>query len=516
MTGLSNRVIALMTALMLLLVSGAALAEAPKEIPTPMKVLEAGGAASFEGSIRVDSASLKSLLMLFSGGAPDEAETSVMDNVLSALNKLNFRLVNTKNAASGVLGTEAGELINFQAAVKDEASAENVITTNLLPGVALSMDPSVMKKLLDQQVQMDPAQMEEMLMPYAEAFMSFFAGKIGPKQGESQETYDIEGVGQFQLKEEFSLTGKDIAELMEKLLEMYKKDQKLQEFVKKSSAAGQMTGAQDPMDPKEVEEEIAEMKKSGDEPVINGTVYASGDGNKLYAVLTDGQEKNDTRVRVTVLADHDAMGKDVVKVKVLTKSNETDDDEEGADKPAEPIDWANVEADIMAGKSMSDVLVQVDFETADGEAALTSALKISAMVMGMNVRVELDGSSQKDKLNSDAMVRIYMNAGADGMPLVSLSGKITESADMPMQPSAEERKVVTLKMDEKGDMAVSDKTTLKESLKKGLPVLMENLNKALPEEGPALVMLLNQALGLQDPPAEMPAESEAPAAPANP
>jgi hypothetical protein len=83
-------------------------------------------------------------------------------------------------------------------------------------------------------------------------------------------------------------------------------------------------------------------------------------------------------------------------------------------------------------------------------------------------------------------------------PMLTLTGKIFETAEKPVAPALDGLQVVTLKTGDNGEMVLSDEAAVMNSLQKGLPLLMENLNKALPQEGPALVMLITQILSPQE------------------
>lgn len=493
MKGISKRFAALMTALLLLVSAGAALAEAPKmDMPTPYKVMEAGGAIGFEGTLRLNADSLKGLLMM-AVGASDEAASTMVDAAFGAVNKLSFSSLSSKDTVSGVLGTAMGELITFQVAM-DEASMENIITTNLLPGIALKMDPKMFNAAAGMQTKMSPEELERMVVPYGEALLSFFSSKLAPKPEAAEELYDIAGVGQFHYKAEYQLTTKDLAELVEKLFEIFKKDQKLQSFFQNAAASSGKAEMKKAFDLEEAEKNIAELKKTEEKPVINGTVYTSKDNDSMYFVM-DSPESQEEKIRVTVLAGSNMGSGADVKVKVLVKTPEYAASTQSA-SPAPAIDWMALEEEILAGKNMSDTLVAVDVNVKPGETEMLSTFKVQLMASEFNATLDGEGSSRMDRLESRSELRLGMN----GAQMITLTGKMFETDQKPAAPQAEGLKVVTLKADDEGEMSVSDEAAVKKSLEEALPVLMENLKKALPEEGPALVSFITQSLVPQQPP----------------
>ncbi len=500
MREMSKRLIAFMTVLMLLIGAGAALAETPKvDVPVPYKVLEAGGAIGFEGSLNLDAASLKGLLMMTLGTSPaDESASAVVDALFGAVNKLRFTSVYDKTTVSGVLGTDAGELITFQVAA-NEASMANSITTNLLPGIALQMDPQMLKAAMGQQrADVTPEKVMEMLAPYSEVLISFFNSKLGPKPEAGASPYDIAGIGQFHHMTEYRLTSKDVAELVEKLFEVFEKDQKLQSLVQKAANESGQENVKAAFDLKQMEEEVAKLKQAEEVLLLTGTAYGTQDNNTVYFVM-DTPDTEKEKAHITVLVNNDeATGADV-KVKVLVKNPEpatypAPEATEPAPVAAAP-DWLALEADILGGQNMRDVLVTVETNVKPGEKEMTSTFKANLVATGMNITLDGEGSSQMEKLFSQTVLRLGMGGPN---PMLTLTGKIFETAEKPVAPALDGLQVVTLKTGDNGEMVLSDEAAVMNSLQKGLPLLMENLNKALPQEGPALVMLITQILSPQE------------------
>ena len=80
-------------------------------------------------------------------------------------------------------------------------------------------------------------------------------------------------------------------------------------------------------------------------------------------------------------------------------------------------------------------------------------------------------------------------------PLLTVSVDTTEVTEKPALITTPEDKTVVLA----NEIKPEDEKLLGESLQKGLPQLMENLNKALPEEGPLLSAMLQGMMQQQAP-----------------
>ncbi len=162
MKKITKRLAALVTALVLLLGLGATVAaEAPATMANPaaLKLLNAGGAIGFEASMNLNVDALKGILGMVMG-ATDEQSMNSITTVISALNKLKLKGVYTLDAASAVVGTDKGELLNFQTLVNKD-SKESAVTTNLLPGISLSLDPAMVAAILAQQNMANAEELKE-------------------------------------------------------------------------------------------------------------------------------------------------------------------------------------------------------------------------------------------------------------------------------------------------------------------------------------------------------------------
>ncbi|MDD4081264.1 MAG: hypothetical protein PHP02_07625 [Eubacteriales bacterium] len=490
MKGISRRFIALFAALMMFVSVGGALAEAPASpiLPNAEAVLVGGGTIGFEASARFDEATLKGLLGMFmGGGAGDEATTTIVNAILGALNKLVIRGAYAKGAFSGFLGTENGELIDLQAAY-DEASMENTFTTNLLPGLAVSVDPEMIKSVMGQMpMQISQAQAEAMLAPYGAVVMGFLEEQFGPRPQIAAEPYDIEGAGLFHFRADFDITTREAAELVEKLYDIFKNDQNVQALLKQAAAAG---GEESTEALEEMESGIAEMKAAEDEVFLVGSVYMNEAGDTTYVVV-DTPEEADGRAHITVLVKGKA-----VNVKVIVKGEAMPSmTAEETPAPVAEIDWAQVEAAILSGESFTDTLVTVDTDVQAEANKLSTATRVNLIVSGLNIVVEVDGTSLMDKLETQAETRFYMGSQS---PLVTFTARMYEADEHPLLPQLEGRTVVTVMMNEEGELIPSDRIALQKAAE-GLPALiMENLVKALPEEGPTLLAIITDYLTIDE------------------
>ena len=506
MKKITKRLAALVTALVLLLGLGATVAaEAPATMANPaaLKLLNAGGAIGFEASMNLNVDALKGILGMVMGATDEQSMTSIT-TVISALNKLKLKGVYTLDAASAVVGTDKGELLNFQTLVNKD-SKESAVTTNLLPGISLSLDPAMVAAILAQQNMANAEELKEALIPYSEILLGFVNEQMGPKPEKSAEPIDIPGVGQFHYKAAFDITSHEVLGLVEKLMTTFKADKKLQGLLMQNAQGepGEMQNAIEQM-----EKDLAEQKLSKDEVGFVGTAYMNEPGDAYYFVVNTA-EGIKSPAHFTLLLSGANAKFDSVKFKLLTK---TPAEEETASEEA--IDWAKVEEEITTGKNFQNVMVQVDSSMKPQGDLLASTFNLNIMVGGMNIKLEVEGDNKLDKVDANTKMSVYFNGP---QPLLSVSAKMFETQEKPVAPVTEGNTVITLKQDSaQGELPEKDEKALMESLQKGVQVVMENLNKALPEEGPTLLAFFMGAAGLEQGPETVETVEELEKAPANP
>ena len=141
------RISALLTALMMLLSIVPALAEAPAahEAPIAFQNLLEGKTIETDVSIALNPM-VGNLLSDFSGAESDEASMAMFNTVINAINKLKANFVANEGAVSGFVGTDLGNLLDFQVDFNPQTNA-NHITSSILPGLALIVDPEMMKQI---------------------------------------------------------------------------------------------------------------------------------------------------------------------------------------------------------------------------------------------------------------------------------------------------------------------------------------------------------------------------------
>mgnify|MGYP000847776463 FL=1 len=517
MNGMIKRLTALMAALMLFLSASAALAEGT--VPTAESVLNAGGAVAFEAQAQFDGASLKGIMGLaLGGGAQDEATNTLIDAAISALNRLHVRGVYAKDGLSGYLGTQEGELINLQAVLYDEETMDNALTTNLLPGIALVVDPAMVKSAMGQMPQMSQAQAEAMLAPYGEAVLAFIQAQLNPQP--LPEPLDIPDAGQFAFKADFELTTREVAELMEKLYNIFKNDKNLQAMIQQAGSAS----GEDPMEAlKEMEEGIAEMKAAEDKVILSGVAYLNEAGDTTYVEALTPQEEEE-RARLTLLIKGGNLSEGTtVSMKLIAKGEDpyaafTSEELTTPEPVLEEIDWDAVEADILSFSNFTDTLITLDISFTPEGDRISTATKLGLIAGGMNITVENESQSLIDRLETQTETRFFLG---DQNPLITITVKAYQTDEHPQLPQLEGLKVVTLKTNEEGELVPNDVIALEQSMANLPGQLMANIAAALPEEGPALLTLISGYLTAQEPEIQGPEEplvieETEPAEPVNP
>ena len=103
-------------------------------------------------------------MQTLTGEMPDEQSGSIISTIISAVNKLSFSALVSKDAVSAVIGSTVAPVMEFQAGMNQE-TFENTITGSMLPGVALSIDPEMIRQFMDQAsgIQVDPEEVMELV-----------------------------------------------------------------------------------------------------------------------------------------------------------------------------------------------------------------------------------------------------------------------------------------------------------------------------------------------------------------
>lgn len=477
------RIASLLTALIMVLAMTTALAEAPKA-PTLADIFDNSGNVAMEAQITINPQAI-GMLAGFTGAQADEAGMSQLTAIVNAVNKLRGKVVANKTGASGALGTANGDLLDFQMTYNEETFA-NQFTSTLLPGLALSMDPAFLQKNFAQATQaqqMTPEQALQLIAPYGSALTKYL-DSIAPQLVKEEGSFAVEPYGTFTSKTPFTLTSHMLADLMQALADVYKTDEGLKNYIQQSMQAAQSTMAEvealpqsAQQDPGQAMEDAAkDLKAKDDAPLLVGTLYENPNGIYIDAVTTKS-EQGQTKVDLFI---DDSSGNTKVNAKITLKSAPM----QGEEVSAEPINWAELEQQITSGQNYTDTLLVIDAAATTQEPSITSNLNFSIIMSGINIGATVNSVSRTDKLEGNSTISLSLMSPE---PLLTLAFNVTQTEDAPVAPALDGTTAVTIT---EGEIKEADQQLLNASLEKALPELMQRLNTVLPEEGPAILKLL--------------------------
>lgn len=512
----ARRLTALLVVVAMTLTGLGAFAETPK-VPSPADVYARGNTLKTEIDVQLDSDTIAGLLGMFTGGQGDAGTTALVTHVANAITKLKTTMLSTLQNASIQVGTDKGVLLSVQAKA-DESGG--LAALDLLPGIHLSMPQEMMKSLLDSQASFQtPEIAQEALVPYTEAVNAYIAEKVlGPAKVE-EGPHDIEGIAAFTTRYEFDITNALLGGLISSVTEVFRADTAMQqlvdEYLKSLNTAGEMsenvpmegavTASTTIKNSAELLAGLDEMteqsKQEPDRVIANSRAYVNNDSGAYYVEV-----ESPLGVEEPVLGTFASLGAAPavdVRIELIVNSAAPTygEPEPAPETPAEPqpVDWKAVRAAIADGTNSAATMASLNIMGGpDAQGAnMESKVEATIQVMGMVIAIQVDG---KAALQGDYAAEGTITLSAlTPSPLMTVVYKLSEVAELPTAlPEAD--KVV-----EMGDGPIPEDTqeALNASLMQGLPMLMERLQTALPEEAPTLVTLLQQMM----------AQPEAPPAP---
>ena len=486
------RLIALLTALMMLGIVPA-FAQAPAQ---SLDLLQ-GKTVQTDVTITLNPM-VGNLIANLSGSQPDEAGMAMFNTVINAINKLKASFVANEGGASGTLGTDKGNLLDFQVNFDKETSA-NHITSSLLPGLALSVDPEMMKQVTAQSgmPNISPEELQQLVLPYATIMTETFT-KAQASATSEEGSYEIAAFGTFTKKTEVDLTSHMLADLMEKLAAAYKNDTKLQALVKEASATAQSADLSEevPQDPAASMEETAKSIKSVDNmPVLHITAYENAESYYFVGLTPDGQSepmKIDLFLK-GINAEASVPSRSEIKLALLSP---------GMVVPAEgeavaPTDWALVEEQIRNSENLSGFQANLNITVENAAPVMNTIMDFNMLATGMNIGLNVDSKSDIATLESTNI--ISLNYKKPDMVKLAITTKPSDAE--PVAPALDGAQTLVLKQ----EMSEEDSAALETALQQALPQLLEQLNVILPEEAPALLALLEGSAQTEEMPEPAPA-----------
>jgi len=485
------RAVALFASLLLVLGMIPAVAETQTQVPGLEALLANSGNQRVEVKVQINPQAA-AILSMMTGEMPEEGATSVISTVISAINKLKVSVLAGKSGVSAVIGTDAASLMDFQASA-DPETFETHITSSMLPGLALSVDPAMIKKVMGQmsQGQSDPNEALKIFQLHAEALGGILKEAAAAFKAE-EGSFVIEGYGTFTKRTQVTLTTSFLAGVLEKLAALYKKGEvPHKEYMEKLTASvGQVAGDKLPEGSFDLgmllDAAAAKAKAEPDKTILTGWVY---EGEKALYIDAATPEDISQPAKIDVLFTGEG-GNTTLSVKLIGKASTFT---AGETEKSAALDWAAIEKDILSGQNFMDTMMKLNVKTTSELPSMTTQVTLDLNMGGMNIGLKLNGSSRLDTMESNFSVSLSMNSPE---PLLTFSVSSKKTDEQPAAPQLEGTTAMVIK--ETG-LSEEDKAMLQASLQKAIPALLEKLTAAMPEEGPVLMQMLQTMLVPQQP-----------------
>lgn len=508
------RLVAILTAMVMTLGILPVLAEEPATSQPPtmeelmLALFESGKSIQTDFAIKV-SPKLGEVIYFLTKQMPSEEDAAILATLVNAVNKLKTTIINNTNI-SGVVGTDQGDLFNFQAAI-NEQTLENNITSNLLPGLALSVDPAMMSKMSTAGQTPDQA-----FAPYINAFMEYINTIEAAKEKE-EGTYEIPGVGTFNSRSQREVTMHMAVNFLEKLMEIYNNDPAIKKLVEEAASANQdLNPTDESTTPEDMAQELTDtlelIKSQEDQVVLSAITYEDGSGKSYTEMTTPEGEMKNYRIELLINVPNAQNGQYnsvEISAKILTKTNlptfeDMFDIEDEADQPAaedetsQPaaeeevvtaIDWQAQENDIKSGFNFIDSLINLSFSLKREAPQVNSNFGMNWLTGGITIGISYNDSSNMGAMTSEGSLSLALMSSE---PLLTISYTASPVDAQPIAPVTEGAQQVIISEDQTPEEADAMMEQLMSVL---MPALQERLIAALPEEGPTILTLIEDAQG---------------------
>lgn len=485
------RLAALLSALLML--SATAVAELPLAPSGVLGLLESGRSIKGQVGLELNSDMLSALIS--QGAPPDESTKTVVDTLLSAVGKLKATSLIAKGAYSLSVGTDAGELFDLRMAM-DPETMQNRMTTSLLPGYVLSVDPAIFGDAFSAQglfPKFPEADMEALLQPYIEALSPLIEERItADLQAQTEEgPFEVPGVGTFASKAGYDIRQSLVVDVLATVHDLFKTDDKAQAYLTEilqyvaqiQSKMGEEQAEPVPDIPKilaEMERAIEEGKAKDDEVLIHYDVYIDGPED---AMLVEGTPTaSDEGIFVSLWTQPVENGT-VLKISFISEDKGEDEDGE--------IDWHTVRQQVLSGENYTATLINLNIDASEDAAGGSHNTRLALEVYA--------GGAYNAGLTADIVSATGDAFGFSGTlalsvfspdPLLTVSFDISESDENPAAPEEEGETLVLTE-----ETAETSLPGLLEALMgPGLSGLLERLETAMPEEAAIIQMMIGSMM----------------------
>lgn len=484
------RLAALLSALLML--SATAVAELPLAPSGVLGLLESGRSIKGQVGLELNSDMLSALIS--QGAPPDEGTKTVVDTLLSAVGKLKATSLIAKGAYSLSVGTDAGELFDLRMAM-DPETMQNRMTTSLLPGYVLSVDPAIFGDAFSAQglfPKFPEADMEALLQPYIEALSPLIEERITADLQAEEGPFEVPGVGTFASKAGFDIRQSLVVDVLATVHDLFKTDDKAQAYLTEilqyvaqiQSKMGEEQADPVPDIPKilaEMERAIEEGKAKGDEVLVHVDMFMN-DGPE-DATLVEATPTTDDEEFFVSLWTQPAENGTVLKISFISE-------DKGEDEGGE-IDWHTVRQQVLSGENYTATLINLNIDASEDAAGGSHNTRLALEVYA--------SGAYNAGLTADIVSAIGDAFGFSGTlalsvfspdPLLTVSFDISESDENPAAPEEEGETLVLTE-----ETAETSLPGLLEALMgPGLSGLLERLETAMPEEAAIIQMMIGSMM----------------------
>lgn len=486
------RFLSILIALVLSLSIAPALAQSPEALlgpagtPRDIRTIR----SDIQLSINPQAAAIISMLTgETQGGESDPA----ISTLINAINRLGFNVLANKNAISAVIGSQNAELMDVRAWM-DPETYENHITTSVLPGLALSIDPAVIRNLTARASAMalDPErvlQLTDLHLQAVGGVLTETALSFPAEEG----SFIVGGYGTFTKRTQVVLTTHMMADLLKRLGGIYSSApvhmEYMQMILSQTNALIDEAGADGEVpDPgKQLSEAAETIKAEPDKAVASGWVYEGEDGVYIDAV-TPEDAASPTRM-------HIFLGKKEIRAKIIGKGYSYT---QGEEEHAAP-EWERIEEDILAGENHTDILITLNGKHLSDLPQINTEAVIAIVANGTSMGLTINSDHNVESMESNASFSLSIMT-PDPLMTLTVSTKPTE--EQPEEPILGETRTILFSENELTD---EENTLLETSLAQAIPALFSRIGAVLPEEGPLLMQMLGEMMAPQE--AERPVEA---------
>lgn len=284
------------------------------------------------------------------------------------------------------------------------------------------------------------------------------------------------------------------------LNDLFREDTKLQgvldEYLTSLSSASAMgeSAAPVPATPatsadliKQLDEMAAQANAEPDRVLVVQRMFMNNDSPSVY-VETESPEGTDTPMLVTVASLGEDDNTDVrIELLVNPPAPSYGATTEATEAPA-ATDWKALKAAVLDGSNASAVMLSMNIKGAPDadKANMLTNFDATLRVQGMLIGLTAEGkTATKGDYAAEGKVQLSVMTPS---PLMTVLFKMSEVTEKPAElPPAD--KVIEMKEE---DLPEEDEQALNKALEQALPGLMERLQTVLPEEGPALLTIMQQ------------------------